>query len=338
MRGLVFKLAGVVVLVGSFVGGWILIDYREFLRTPLSVDADGELYTVAPGTSLKELAKGLARRGMIEHPHYLVWLGRLDGSAHQIQAGEYAIAPGTNPRALLTMLVEGKVRLHALTVVEGWTFDQLMESVNGHDALRHTLAGLEDEQIMVRIGEAGTHPEGRFLPETYHFPRGTRDTEFLRRAYHAMESLLAREWAKRQRGLPLDSADEALVLASIVEKETAVPEERPRIAGVFVRRLERGMRLQTDPTVIYGLGPDFDGNIRRRDLHADTPYNTYTRAGLPPTPIAMPSGEAIHAVLHPASGEALYFVAKGDGSHHFSATLEEHNRAVRKYQLKGGEQ
>lgn len=325
-------------LLASFAGGWLLLDYRHFVRSPLDVGGDGARYVVSPGSSLRQLARGLAQRGILEHPRYLVWLGRWEGAAHQLQAGEYVIEPGTTPRQLMAMLVAGKVRLHALTVVEGWSFAQLMEAVHAHEALDHSLRGLEAAQIMARIGHPEEHPEGRFFPETYNFPRGTTDVQFLRRAYHAMEQRLAREWAERVPDLPLDTPYEALILASIVEKETAVAAERPMIAGVFIRRLERGMRLQTDPTVIYGMGADYDGNLRRSDLEDDGPYNTYTRRGLPPTPIAMPGGAALHAVLHPAPGKALYFVAKGDGSHHFSDTLQEHNRAVIKYQLHGREQ
>jgi UPF0755 protein len=206
--------------------------------------------------------------------------------------------------------------------------------VRRHKALKQTLEGLEDGQIMARIGLTGIHPEGRFYPDTYHFPRGATDAEFLLRAYRRMQAVLQAAWEKRDEQLPLKSPDEALILASIIERETGVSEERGKIAGVFIRRLRKGMRLQTDPTVIYGLGAAYDGNIKRRDLLRDTPYNTYLHSGLTPTPIAMPGRAAIEAALHPAAGNALYFVATGDGGHIFSATLEEHNRAVRKYQIK----
>ncbi len=235
---------------------------------------------------------------------------------------------------LLQQMVDGEVIQHTLTLVEGWSFKQVMVALRAHHAIRATLQGLTAAEIMSRLGYAGQHPEGRFFPDTYHFPKATSDIEFLRRAYSAMAERLEQEWVAREPDLPLKSAYEALILASIIEKESAVSAERAEIAGVFIRRLNKGMRLQTDPTVIYGMGEAYDGNIRRRDLRHDTPYNTYTRKGLPPTPIAMPGGEAIHAALHPASAESLYFVARGDGTHYFSATLEEHNRAVRKYQLK----
>jgi UPF0755 protein len=333
MRNLIFKLMGVLVLLASFAGGWLVLDYRSFLRTPLDVGTDGAIYMVLPGTSLSRLADELAQRGITAHPRYLVWLGRLNGQSHQIQAGEYEIAPGTKPEQLLQMLVAGKVKLHSLTIVEGWTFRELRHAVADDAMLRHTLKGLTGEQVMARLGLPGRHPEGWFFPDTYRFPRGESDVDFLKRAQQAMDRHLQREWKERAADLPLKTPYQALILASIIEKETAMARERERIAGVFVRRLRRGMRLQTDPTVIYGMGTAYDGNIRSRDLKKDTPYNTYTRKGLPPTPIAMPSAASIHAALHPAPGKALYFVAKGDGTHQFSDTLAEHDRAVAKYQL-----
>jgi UPF0755 protein len=261
-------------------------------------------------------------------------LGRWTGQAGKIQAGEYRILPGTSPRELLEQLVEGRVIDYSITLVEGRTFSQMMAAVRGHPALDQTLAGLASEQIMERLGHPGEHPEGRFFPDTYHFPRGTSDQNLLKRAYDQMVLLLDQEWPQRAPNLPLETAYQALVLASIVERETALPSERPEIAGVLIRRLQRGMRLQTDPTVIYGMGDAFAGNLTRRDLKRDTPYNTYVHAGLTPTPICMPGGDSVRAALHPAPGDSLYFVARGDGSHEFSATLAAHNRAVRTYQLK----
>jgi UPF0755 protein len=222
---------------------------------------------------------------------------------------------------------------YPLTLVEGWTFRQVMEALQADERLEHLIEDPSAEAVMARLGRRGVHPEGRFFPDTYHFTRGSSDLDILKRAHAAMERVLAEEWEARADGLPIESPDEALILASIIEKETGLASERAEIAGVFVRRLRLGMRLQTDPTVIYGLGDDFDGNLRRADLRNDHPYNTYVHAGLPPTPIALPGREAIRAALNPADGETLYFVARGDGSHAFSVTLEEHNRAVRKYQL-----
>ena len=255
--------------------------------------------------------------------------------AGRLKVGEYDLPPGTTPIDLLHLFVSGKTVQYGLTLLEGWSFKQVRAAIAAQPQIVQTLAGVDDAGVMVRLGAPGMHPEGWFYPDTYHFPRGTTDVEFLRRAHTLMQETLEREWSQRSEGLPLKTPYEALILASIVEKETGVPEERPLIAAVFIGRLNKGMRLQTDPTVIYGMGDRYDGNIRKSDLLRDTPYNTYTRAGLPPTPIAMPSAAAIHAVLHPADSDALYFVATGEGRHHFSATYEEHRAAVIKYQLGG---
>lgn len=329
-----FRLAGVVVLIASAVLGWLSLDYRTFTQTPMSLPAEGLVYEVTPGRSVRAIANDLESRGVIDNAWYLEWLARRSGVASRLRAGEYHIASGTLPEAFLQLLVSGRVVQHNLTIVEGWTFQQMLEAVRAHPILVQTLRDLSPREIMTELGHPDEHPEGRFLPDTYHFPRGTTDRAFLSRAYNALEQTLARAWPQRAEGLPLKTPYEALILASIIERETGVVEERTRIAGVFVRRLQKGMRLQTDPSVIYGIGAGFDGDIRTRDLRTDTPYNTYTRHGLPPTPIALPGAAAIHAALHPADGDELYFVSKGDGSHQFSATLEEHNRAVRQYQLR----
>jgi UPF0755 protein len=255
--------------------------------------------------------------------------------AHRIKSGEYRLEPGLTPTGLLDLLVAGKTIQYSLTLVEGWNFKQVMGAIAEHPELVQTLDSEPPEAIMAALGAPGMHPEGWFYPDTYLFPSGTTDLQFLRRTYETMQRRLAAEWEARSQGLPLESPYEALILASIVEKETGAPDERGLIAAVFLRRLERGMRLQTDPTVIYGMGERYQGNIRKSDLLRDTPYNTYTRKGLPPTPIAMPGGDSIHAVLHPAESEALYFVATGDGRHHFSQTYEEHRQAVIDYQLGG---
>ncbi len=335
MRELLFKLIGALILAASLFGGWQLMRYQAFVQGTLEVGPEGAVVAVRPGMSLRSVAGSLEREGLISDAQLFIWMARLKGAAQNIRAGEYRVESGMGPPALLDRMVSGQVVQHALTVVEGWTFRQMLDAMHKSPHLDHTLAGLGDSEIMARLGRAHEHPEGRFFPDTYHFPRGMTDLEFLKRAYRSMSERLEAEWANRKEGLPLKGPYEALILASIVEKETGVPEERPEIAGVFVRRLLKGMRLQTDPTVIYGLGEAFDGNLRRRDLRAENPYNTYRIKGLPPTPIAMPGGDAIHAVLHPKDGKALYFVARGDGSHQFSATLTEHNAAVVRYQLKG---
>lgn len=329
----VFKSFAVVVLAASLGLGWFLVDYRSFLDSPLN--SEGETFMVEPGTSVRGIASRLHERGLIDKPRYFEWHTRLGGPG--LKAGEYRISAEHTPADLIRDMKQGKVLLHSLTIVEGWTFAQMLQLLHANDYVQHTLEDLGPEEIMERLGYAGEHPEGKFFPDTYRFPRGTSDVAILKRAYQAMQNHLEREWEMRDPDLPLESPEEALVLASIIEKETGQPSERGQIAGVFVRRLQKGMRLQTDPTVIYGLGSSFDGNLRRRHLREDGPYNTYRRGGLPPTPIALPGLASIHAALHPEPGDALYFVSRGDGSHAFSATLQEHNRAVIKYQLGGRE-
>jgi UPF0755 protein len=334
MRTFLFRLFIMATLVALSVAAITLVRFQEFQDTALNLPADGLIYNLPAGASLNQLAYELEARGIIRYPRFLILLGRQMDAAKRLQAGEYSLGQGLTPRTLLETMVAGKVIQHELTIIEGMTFREMLQRVNANPILEHTLVDLSDAEIMVALGQPQQHPEGRFLPDTYHITRGTTDLEFLQRAWQAMAARLQSEWQAREEGLPFKTADEALVLASIVEKETGVAEERPAIAGVFIRRLQKNMRLQTDPTVIYGIGESYDGNIRKRDLLKDTPYNTYTRDGLPPTPIAMPGTEAIHAVMHPAKGKSLYFVAMGEGRHYFSATLEQHNLAVDKFQKK----
>lgn len=314
--------------------GLLALDAARFLTTAVAIDKPVRAI-IPPGMGFRQVVDKLANAGVFDRRRareYFIAYAWWQGATAEVKSGEYQIRPAATPRALLAQLVAGRTVRHALTIIEGWTFAELRAAVAAADAIRHTLAGADNAAVMAAIGAPGQHPEGRFLPDTYFFPRGTTDVAFLRRAYEAMARTLETQWGAREKGLALDSRYEALILASIVEKETAVPEERARVAGVFLRRLRLGMRLQTDPTVIYGL-EEFDGNLRRADLLADGPYNTYTRPGLPPTPIALPGAAAIHASLHPAEGDALYFVARGDGSHAFSATYAEHKKAVHEYQL-----
>ncbi|MDH5300059.1 MAG: endolytic transglycosylase MltG [Gammaproteobacteria bacterium] len=334
MKTLFYKLLGVGIVAFSLYAGWMWMSVDNFATTPVDTGEGNAEFTVPSGAGLNRVAHLLEEEGIISSAKWLRWLARMDGMGAKIHAGEYEIPKGTTARELLQLIASGKVKQYSLTIIEGWTFRQMMQVVNAHPKLRHTLVGKTDAQIMADLGYAGQHPEGRFLPDTYFFPAGMSDVQFLQRAYGQLEQVLQRAWAERDPGLPLKSAYDALILASIVEKETAVASERGQISGVFVRRLQIRMRLQTDPTVIYGMGELYDGNVRRADLLRDTPYNTYTRYGLPPTPIALPSAAAIMAAVHPEPGQELYFVAKGDGSHHFSATIAEHNRAVRQYQLK----
>ena len=328
------RLLGMLILFASLAAGWVWNDFRVFRGQALRIPQQGLVYSMPAGGSARTLARDLAAFGVLDRPLYFRLLARLEDRAHSLKAGEYRIEPGTTPGGLLVLISSGRVIQHPVTLIEGWAFDQLLDALAAVDTLQHGLARLTPGEIMSRLGRPGLHPEGRFLPDTYHFPRGTADIRVLGRALNAMDVLLAEEWAGRAPDLPLNTPEEALILASIVEKEAGLASERPEIAGVFLRRLRKGMLLQTDPTVIYGLGDGFDGNLRRQDLKQDTAYNTYVRPGLPPTPIAMPGRESIRAVLHPAAGSSLYFVARGDGSHQFSATLEDHNRAVRRFQLK----
>ncbi len=334
------KLIGFTLLLVSFIGGWFMLEFQTFNKAPLSnTMIESVNYTVKPGASLMSVAKALQQQGLMAHPRYWVWLAKWEDNADKIKAGEYEISPQMTPPQLLALFVSGKVIDYTLTIPEGWTFRQMLKALHQHDKITKTLLDssgklLENDAIMTRLRQAGTHPEGMFYPDTYHFASKTSDVEFLQRAFKQMQQRLDAEWENRAPKLPYKNSYEALIMASIIEKETAAPEEREQIAGVFVRRLNKGMRLQTDPTVIYGLGEAFDGNIRRRDLRAENAYNTYKIKGLPPTPIALPGGDAIYAALHPAPGKTLYFVSRGDGTHKFSATNEEHNAAVRKYQLK----
>ena len=324
-------LALVLVAVPALFAGWV----QWSLNQPLQLTDEPVILEVPRGTSLDRLAGSWVERGWLSDPGALVIriYGRITGEASRLQAGEYSVAPGTTPRALLRQLVSGQVIQYRFTIVEGWTFRRVMGELGRHPAVEQTLLGLSDEEIMAALGYEGQHPEGRFYPSTYQFPRGTSDRLILQRAYRKMERRLEEIWAERVPGLPLKNAYEALILASIIERETGAPEERRRIAGVFVRRLELGMRLQTDPTVIYGLEEELEDRLRTRHLRRDTPYNTYTRHGLTPTPIAMPGSAAIRAAVDPEPGEVLFFVSRGDGTHHFSVTLDEHNRAVRRYIL-----
>ncbi len=313
---------------------WLKLEMDDALGSKLSLNQP-IIYEIPTGQSLVGVTGDLTRMRILERPVFLIWHARLTGTASMIKAGEYQLSPDLSAAEMLELFVSGRVFQRSLTIVEGWTFRELLDAVGSAPTLESTLDDIAPENMMAKIGFPDTHPEGRFLPDTYHFPKGTTDADFLIRAYRAMEHYLDKTWRGRDAGLPLETPYDALILASIVEKETAIPEERERIAGVFVQRLRKGMRLQTDPTVIYGIGAAFDGNLRRRDLDRDTPYNTYTRKGLPPTPIANPGTAAIDAVMHPLVDGSLYFVAKGDGSHHFSATYEEHTQAVTRFQLRG---
>ncbi len=300
---------------------------------PLQPGSD--VYVVKPGMTLRAFARELNNRGVLPERHTLVWLAHLTGHDRDLKSGEYRFRNGMSARELLEQVIAGRVIEYPVVLVEGWTFRQFLQVLEVAPKLTHTLSGLSPAAVMERLGHGGEHPEGRFFPDTYYYSAGQTDVAILANAYDKMQKLLQQQWEARDGNLPYKDSYEALIMASIVEKETGRADERRLIAGVFVNRLRRGMRLQSDPTVIYGMGDKFDGNIRLKDLRRPTPYNTYTRAGLPPTPVAMPSRDAVEAVLHPADTRDLYFVARGDGGHIFSETLEAHNAAVLKYQLNG---
>ncbi|WDS36138.1 endolytic transglycosylase MltG [Pseudoxanthomonas sp.] len=308
--------------------------YQHFQSQPLPGLHAGQVVQVKRGDSFRGVLAGLRAQG-VSTGSDIEWqvLARQLDAAGKLKVGEYALAPGTTPRTLLQNMRAGRIIQYRFTIVEGWNFRQVRAALNAATPLLHETTQLDDAALMAAIGHAGEHPEGRFLPETYVYSRGDKDIDVLKRAHDDMGKTLATVWAQRAADLPLTTPDQALTLASIVEKETGIAEERAQIAGVFARRLAMGMKLQTDPTVIYGIGSSYDGNIRRHDLTTDTPYNTYTRVGLTPTPIAMPGRAALQAATHPVAGDALYFVALGDGSgrHVFSATLAQHNAAVRQY-------
>ena len=303
-----------------------------WLHAPLGMDKDTVDLSIEPGTSPRGVARAVADAGVQVDPRVLYAWFRVSGQDRQIRAGSYELDRGTTPRSLLQKLVRGDEALRSVTLVEGWNFRQMRAALAASEQLKPDTAGLSNEAIMVALGRPGVHPEGRFFPDSYTYAKGSSDLAVMRRAMQAMDKKLDAAWSQRQADTPLKSADEALILASIIEKETGRASDRPLVAGVFTNRMRIGMPLQTDPTVIYGMGDAFDGNLRKRDLQTDTPWNTYTRPGLPPTPIAMPGKAALLAAVQPQATRALYFVAKGDGTSHFSASLEEHNRAVNRYQ------
>ncbi len=335
LKNKIIKIALLLSTLIAVFGVYFLWQYTVFLSSPINISQQGLIYNIKPGMTLIRVINDLKSKKIINNSRYLLWHARLIGSADKIRVGEFRIPYNSNPRQLLSILVSNKVISYSFTIIEGWSFDQLIEAVNDNDIIIHTINDLKKTDIMTKLSLSGVHYEGRFLPDTYFFPRGTTDIDFLKRAYNSMTVYLESEWKNRQVGLPLSSPYEALTLASIVEKETGLVSERKKIAGVFVRRLQIKMRLQSDPTVIYGMGKRYKGNIRRSDLRQKTAYNTYRRHGLPPTPIALPGRDAIHSTLHPDDSDELYFVARGDGSHYFSSSLKEHNNAVIKYQLKG---
>ena len=312
------------VLLASAIGYYVI--------RPLTFSTLPMEFTLNQGSSLTAAARQMQQAGVLPNDWMFVWLARMLGKSAQIQAGNYELETAVTMLELLAVVTEGQVSQSAFSIIEGWTFNQFRAALNSNPAIRHDSATLSEAEILQRISATEAYAEGQFFPDTYYFVKGTSDLALLKRAYKTMQIHLQKSWLERAPELPLKSAYEALIMASIVEKETGHANDRGMIAAVFINRLRKGMLLQTDPTVIYGLGKNFDGNLRKRDLLADTSYNTYTRVGMPPTPIALPGLASIQATLHPASTDALYFVARGDGSSQFSNTLNEHNNAVNRYQ------
>ena len=321
----------VVVLVAGIF--WLQSSVSGFMQSPMQIPEEGLEFEIESGSSFSTVTRKLIDAGAIEDDRWFQLYVRYTEQGGAIQAGEYLLPAGTTPLQALEKFTTGEVRLHAFTIVEGWNYWEMLAAIHASESLRPTMTDEDWPAFVESLGTESTHPEGLFLPETYRFPSGTTDRDLLRQAFELMQATLDDEWQARSTDTPVATPYEALILASIVEKETARADERPRIAGVFARRIDQRMRLQTDPTVIYGIGPTFNGDLTRSDLRTDTPYNTYTRHGLPPTPIAMPGRAAINAVLHPQDGTELYFVATGlpDGSHKFSTTKAEHDAAVAEY-------
>lgn len=324
MRRLVTLLIVLVLLATAGLG--------YYVHYPLPLPVTPFEFDLRPGSSLKSVAREMRQAGLFGQDWPFVWLARLRGKSAQLKAGSYALDHAISPLELLEVITNGEVTQRQISIIEGWTFKQLRVSLNANLDIAHDTLNLTDAEILQRIGATEVHPEGLFSPDTYYFAAGSSDVLIFKRAYQIMQQRLQEAWLARAPDLPLQTPYQALILASIVEKETGTPGDRSKIAGVFVNRLRKGMLLQTDPTVIYGLGDKFDGNLHKRDLLADTTYNTYTRGGLTPTPIALPGLAALQATLHPAQTDALYFVARGDGSSQFSGTLAQHNRAVNQYQ------
>jgi UPF0755 protein len=320
-----FLLSGVIAFAG-----WLVVHINDPIHPPVARYE----FSVESGSSLKSMAAQLAEAGMLPDAWSFVLVSRILGLATSLKAGDYVVDQPTSPLRLLERITKGDINQSEVKFIEGWTFQQIRQALDEHPGVRHDTAGLSDNEILRLIGADETAAEGLFFPDTYFFAKGSSDVAILKRAFHAMQKHLSEAWLKRAEDLPLENPYQALIMASIVEKETGKESDRGMVAGVFINRLRLNMLLQTDPTVIYGMGKSFDGNLRKRDLLADQEYNTYLRPGLPPTPIAMPGLPSIQAALNPARTEALYFVSKGNGESHFSSNLADHNRAVSKYQKK----
>lgn len=326
-----FQQCMVAVVLATAALSFFLVDFIRFANAPVAKANQAFVYTLAPGTSLRRLSHDLYLLGATEHPNYFLILGKLMSISRQLQAGEYLIEGRSSPREILIQIRDGKVLQHSLTIIEGWTVFDLLQSIQANQAIRKTLDYNSPETLLAQLNINSVYPEGLFLPDTYYFPSGSSDREVLLRAYQAMQDTAMAAWQQRSRNLPYQTLYQALIAASLIEKETAVDAERPLVASVICNRLRKGMPLQIDPTVIYGLKDQYTGTLHKQDLKSQSVYNTYRHKGLPPTPIALPSKRSLEAALHPAQTEYYYFVAKGDGQHHFSKTLKEQNEAVNLY-------
>ncbi|MFI3156837.1 MAG: endolytic transglycosylase MltG [Methylococcaceae bacterium] len=328
------KIIGFILLILSFVGGWMWMNYQNALHQPALVDKTVYI-EIEKGDSLNRIIDKLIAQNLAVKPFWFKVIAFQEKALKKLKTGEYELTSGLTAPKILALFVHGKTKQHTITFPEGWSFKDMLHEIEKNPNLEHTLNGVDFENVMAKF-KSGTSdpaiPEGLFFPDTYFFEKHTSDVALLKRAYDKMQRVLQQEWLNKVEGLPFKTPYEALILASIVEKETGAAAERPIIAGVFIRRLEQNMLLQTDPTVIYGMGESYRGDIRFQDLTTATPYNTYVINGLPPTPIAMPGRDALYAVLHPDNSDSLYFVARGDGTHVFSATLKDHNLAVDSFQ------
>lgn len=331
LKKLLLACVCVAVLASAGTGLWVWQGLQG-LKKPVVLE-EPRLFNVPQGSSFIEVVGRLEAEGLVSDRLWLRLYGRIEPEQTRIKAGQYEFVDGMSPKDMIGAMVSGDTKHWYVQFIEGWTFEDLRAALAKAERLQRVTGEWSSEKIMAAVGAEGEHPEGRFFPDTYAFTSSETDLDLLKRAFDRMETVLAEEWAAREEGLPYSNPYEALIMASIVERETGAPHERDQVAGVFVRRLQKGMRLQTDPTVIYGMGDSYQGRIGRKDLRTYTPYNTYRINGLPPTPIALPGREAIHAALHPDDGDALYFVARGDGTHKFSRTLAEHQKAVREFQL-----
>lgn len=322
-----------IVAISIGVISFFAVAFNKFIQSPIIPSCKNVDYVLKPGASIKVLANDLYKLGLLDQPSFLIALGYWQGTATHLKAGEYLFKAGLKPRDLLNQIASGKVILHRFTLVEGWNFVQVISVLNKNSLLSHQLTNLNSDSIMIALGLPPRNPEGLFFPATYPYARETKDSELLKKAYKIMSSLLAKEWQNRAANLPYTTPYQALIAASLIEKETKQESERPLISGIIINRLNKGMPLQIDATVIYGLGSSYQGRLTKEQLLRDTPYNTYIHYGLPPTPIAMPSKSSIHAALHPLLSDKLYYVSKENGTHQFSATLQQQNIAVRTYQL-----